>query len=178
MAPQGLDPTLKQCDDSAALLLALLHLRVPRVPQAVCTGPARKRFPGFALPSALSRCQIVRAFFNDGWTSYPELRPFWPQAAQRDAHQPHVGGRTLCGEKRRDSRRVLPLPTWPFGGTRGPIVPRAGLNHHASIEARLAFPWHLTTRPAADLPSRHIQVPLLAPGPQPASPPLGRRPTT
>ena len=64
------------------------------------------------------------------------------------------------------------LPTWP-SYTRGPMLPRGKVNHHASPEARLPFPSYLATCPAAD----RRKLPHSSTLPTPASPPLGRRPT-
>ena len=115
--------------------------------------------PGFGLSSRRSRCQILRAGFDEVWRPSPKLLQFWPQAAQMDASHPYACGRTFNCEKRRDSRRDLAqspslsrLPAWPFGAV-GQACPEPDSIIILLSEAHLTSPRHLITRPAADLPT-------------------------
>ena len=67
-----------------ALLLALLHVRLPRVALPVRTGPAQTGRTKIRARDAQIPSPDCRAFFNDVCRSFSELLQFWSQAAQID----------------------------------------------------------------------------------------------
>ena len=128
----------------------------------------RSRFPGARLcaPSSTTSGHHIQNSAHSGRRQRKETRSshMWAAevyAAKKDA---------ILGELSHCHRR---LPTWP-AYTRGPSVPRAKVNHHASPEAHLPSPSCLATRPAADLP----KLPHSSTSSYPRKPLLGRRPTT